>query len=91
MSALAICVTGAVPMRTASAETAKPVDESQAETIAIKACHGGTVKSETTTTTHGVPAYAVEVNVANKSFIERVTVDRQTGAIRGETYAGQQT
>ncbi|HEY7877346.1 MAG TPA: hypothetical protein VIC55_03935 [Gemmatimonadaceae bacterium] len=90
--AVAVCIAsaGAVSRAGAQRADAKPVGESQAEQIAIRACHGGTVKSERSTMMHGVPAYAVEVNVAGKAFIEKVSVAEKTGAVLGVTYAGQQ-
>ncbi|HTL93971.1 MAG TPA: PepSY domain-containing protein [Gemmatimonadaceae bacterium] len=69
----------------------RPVDQSQAKTIAIKACGGGTVKSERDGgTRNGDKVYTFDVNVANKSFVEKVNVDAKTGAVLDVTYAGQQ-
>ncbi|HKT07676.1 MAG TPA: PepSY domain-containing protein [Gemmatimonadaceae bacterium] len=69
----------------------RPVDQSQAKTIAIKACGGGTIKSETDGgTRNGDKVYTFDVNVANKSFVEKVNVDAKTGAVLDVTYAGQQ-
>lgn len=92
VGALAACVAGAGAVTTAGAQTdnARPIDPAQAKSIAIKVCDGGTVKSETTAMSHGVAAYVVDVNVANKESVEKVTVNKQTGAILGVTYDGQQ-
>lgn len=69
----------------------RPVDQSQAKTIAIKACGGGTVTSETDGgMRNGDKVYTFDVNVANKSFVEKVNVDAKTGAVLDVTYAGQQ-
>jgi uncharacterized membrane protein YkoI len=69
----------------------RPVDQSQAKTIAIKACGGGTVKSERDGgMRNGDKVYTFDVNVANKSFIEKVNVDAKTGSVLDVTYDGQQ-
>src|SRR5690242_2233423 len=69
----------------------RPVDQSQAKTIAIKACGGGTIKSESDGgMRNGDKVYTFDVNVANKSFVEKVNVDAKTGAVLDVTYAGQQ-
>lgn len=70
----------------------RPVDQSQAKTIAIKACGGGTITSERDGgVRNGDKVYTFDVSVANKSFIEKVNVDAKTGAVLDVTYAGQQT
>jgi len=69
----------------------RPVDQSQAKAIAIKACGGGTIKSESDGgMRNGDKVYTFDVNVANKSFVEKVNVDAKTGAVLDVTYAGQQ-
>src|SRR5690348_2150222 len=69
----------------------RPVDQSQANAIAIKACGGGTIKSESDGgMRNGDKVYTFDVNVANKSFVEKVNVDAKTGAVLDVTYAGQQ-
>ena len=70
---------------------ARPVDQAQAKTAAIKACGGGTIKSERDGgMRNGDKVYTFDVNVANKSFVEKVNVDAKTGAVLDVTYAGQQ-
>ncbi|HEY7896686.1 MAG TPA: PepSY domain-containing protein [Gemmatimonadaceae bacterium] len=70
---------------------ARPVDQSQAKTIAIKACGGGTVKAERDGgMRNGDKVYTFDVNVANKSFVEKVNVDANTGKVLDVTYDGQQ-
>ena len=70
---------------------ARPVDQSRAKDIAIKACGGGTIKSERDGgMRNGDKVYTFDVNVANKSFVEKVNVDAKTGTVLDVTYDGQQ-
>ncbi len=66
------------------------ITKDQAQRTAIAAVRGGTVKSERQATEAGKPVYEFDINVANKGFVELVTVDENTGKVVGETYDGPQ-
>src|SRR5690348_18445570 len=60
----------------------RPVDQSQANAIAIKACGGGTIKSERDGgTRNGDQVYTFDVNAATQSFVEKVNRAATTGEV----------
>lgn len=89
LTAVAALTAGAACLAAAGAQTSQ-ISKSRAEKIAIKACDGGTVKSEHMGMRGNERVYAVDVNVKGKEVVEKVNVDPQTGKVLDITYAGQQ-
>ncbi len=66
------------------------ITKEAAQRTALAAVHGGTVKAEQQIAEAGKPAYAFDINVNDKAFVERVTIDAASGKVIGSTYEGPQ-